>query len=71
MSGANGGTECDNYADCAKLIADGKDIHYKGQSGTGPLNDKGEPSSAFIGIYKYDEDNKPVWQQAIEGETSY
>jgi branched-chain amino acid transport system substrate-binding protein len=71
VSGTNGGEECKTYADCAALLKDGKDIHYVGQAGTGPLNDKNEPSSAFIGIYLYDKDNKPVWQQAIEGETSY
>lgn len=71
VSGANGGEECDNFADCSKLIADGKDIHYKGPSGIGPFNEKNEPSSAFIGIYKFDENNKPIWQQAIEGQTSY
>jgi neutral amino acid transport system substrate-binding protein len=71
VSGAGGGEECTTFADCAKLISDGKDIQYKGQSGIGPFNDKNEPSSAFIGIYKFDENNKPIWQQAIEGQTSY
>jgi len=71
VSGANGGEECTTFADCSKLIADGKDIHYKGASGIGPFNEKNEPSSAFIGIYKFDDSNKPIYQQSIEGETSY
>ncbi|MGA1837545.1 ABC transporter substrate-binding protein [Herbiconiux sp. 11R-BC] len=71
VSGSTGGTECTTFADCSKLLTDGKEIHYKGQSGVGPFNEKNEPSSAFIGIYKFDDANKPIWQQAIEGQTSY
>jgi branched-chain amino acid transport system substrate-binding protein len=28
-----------------------------------------DPSSAFIGIYQFDADNKPVWQSAVEGKS--
>lgn len=69
VSGAKGGEECDSYAACKTLIAAGKDIHYKGISGVGPFNDKNDPSSAFIGIYKFDENNKPIWQTAVEGKS--
>ncbi|MDR6199229.1 neutral amino acid transport system substrate-binding protein [Microbacterium sp. SORGH_AS428] len=69
VSGATGGEECSTYADCKELIAGGKDIHYTGVAGTGPFNDKNDPSSAFIGIYKFDGDNKPVWQSAVEGKS--
>lgn len=69
VSGADGGDECSSYADCLALIKDGKDIHYKGYAGTGPFNDKNDPSSAFIGIFKFDKDNKPVWQSAVEGQS--
>ncbi|RFA19396.1 ABC transporter substrate-binding protein [Subtercola boreus] len=71
VSGASGGTKCTTYADCAKLVSAGTEIQYTGQSGIGPFNDHNEPSSAFIGIYKFDGDNKPVFQSAIEGQTSY
>ena len=67
VSGANGGEECDTFADCKALIADGKDIRYLGKSGTGPLNVNNDPSSAFIGIYKYDEANNPIFQRSVEG----
>lgn len=67
VTGANGGTECDSYAACADLLADGEDIAYKGKSGTGPLNENNDPSSAFIGIYKYDDTNVPVFQRSVEG----
>ncbi len=71
VSGANGGTKCKSYAECAPLVTAGTDIQYVGQAGTGPFNAKNEPSSAFIGIYKFDDKNKPIWQSAIEGQTSY
>lgn len=69
VSGADGGDTCSTFADCKALLDDGKDIHYEGKSGTGPLNDNNDPSSAFIGIYKYDATNNPVFQKAVEGET--
>lgn len=67
VTGANGGEECDSFAACQDLLNDGKDIAYKGKSGTGPLNADNDPSSAFIGIYKYDDTNNPVFQRAVEG----
>jgi neutral amino acid transport system substrate-binding protein len=67
VSGANGGEVCSTYADCIKLIADGKDIEYQGNSGVGPFNANNDPSSAFIGIFTYDETNAYVFQSAIEG----
>ncbi|PRI11679.1 ABC transporter substrate-binding protein [Leucobacter massiliensis] len=69
VSGADGGEECSSFADCKALLDDGKDIHYTGKAGTGPLNDNNDPSSAFIGIYKYDASNNPVFQKAVEGQT--
>jgi len=69
VTGADGGEECKSFADCKKLLDEKKDIHYVGKAGTGPLNDKNDPSSAFIGIYKYDNANNPVFQKAVEGTT--
>lgn len=69
VSGADGGTECTTFEECASLLEDGEDIQYRGQSGIGPLKD-GSPSSAHIGIYKYDENNEPVFQHAMEGEVN-
>ncbi|KUF07120.1 ABC transporter substrate-binding protein [Leucobacter sp. G161] len=67
VSGADGGETCDTYKDCLALLDDGKDIHYEGRAGSGPLTDKNEPSSALIGIYKYDATNTPVAVGEIEG----
>uniref|UniRef100_A0A942Y967 ABC transporter substrate-binding protein n=1 Tax=Neobacillus citreus TaxID=2833578 RepID=A0A942Y967_9BACI len=67
VSGADGGTECATFKDCKALLDSGEDIHYTGPSGIGPFNDENDPSSAYIGIYKFDGDNKPVYQSAIQG----
>ena len=67
VSGADGGTECSTFADCKTLLDGGKDIHYTGPSGIGPFDANNDPSSAYIGIYKFDGDNKPVYQSAIQG----
>lgn len=69
VSGANGGTKCGSFAECVALIKDGKDIQYQGPSSVGPFNAKNDPSSAFIGIYKFDAKNVPVWGSAVEGKS--
>lgn len=68
VTGANGGDECSTFGDCKALLDEGKDIRYMGKSGTGPLNANNDPSSAWIGIYKYDDSNTPQFQTAVEGE---
>jgi len=67
VSGASGGTKCSTFADCKKLLDAGKSIQYQGPSGIGPFNKNNDPSSAYIGIYKYDANNKPVYQSNIQG----
>jgi neutral amino acid transport system substrate-binding protein len=67
VSGVDGGTECATFKDCKTLLDDGKDIHYTGPSGIGPFDKNNDPSTAYIGIYKFDGDNKPVYQSAIQG----
>ena len=69
MSGASGGEECSTYADCLALLDSGSEIHYKGISGIGPFNADNDPSSAFVGIYKYDNANKNVYTTSVEGTT--
>jgi neutral amino acid transport system substrate-binding protein len=66
VSGARGGTECTSFAECAPLVTAGTEIRYVGQAGTGPFNASNDPSSAFIGIYRYDGENRPVFQSAVE-----
>lgn len=68
VSGATGGTECTGFADCVALIEAGDEIDYVAASGAGPFNDANDPSSAFIGIYKYNDDNTYTWVKAVEGQ---
>lgn len=53
VTGSTGGTACTSYAACLKLIKGGStNIWYQGPSSIGPLNDKHNPSTAFVGIYE-------------------
>jgi neutral amino acid transport system substrate-binding protein len=67
VSGATDGEECNTYADCVALLEDGKEIRYAGPSGIGPIDDENDPSSAFIGIFQYDANNKNVLSGTVEG----
>ncbi len=53
-----GGTKCTSYAACVKLLDAGTDIDYDGVSGPIELSDKGDPTSASVGIYTFGPDNK-------------
>ena len=55
---SEGGEKCTAYADCLKLLKDGKDIDYDGVSGPVDMNDTGSPSKATIGIFQYDDNNQ-------------
>ena len=67
VSGANGGTEVTSFEDGVAALEAGDEIHYTGVSGIGPINEDNDPSSAFVGVYNYDGDNKIVFDRAIEG----
>lgn len=67
VSGATDGEECTTYADCVALLEDGSEIRYTGPSGIGPIDDENDPSSAFVGIYTFNADNKNELTSAVEG----
>ncbi len=67
VSGATQGEECNTYADCLALLEAGSEIRYAGPSGIGPIDDENDPSSAFIGIYQYDANNKNILSGTVEG----
>jgi branched-chain amino acid transport system substrate-binding protein len=67
VSGSTNGEEVTSFADGVKALKAGKEITYKGKSGVGPLNDKNDPSSAFIGIYQYGDDNTYTYVKSVEG----
>jgi branched-chain amino acid transport system substrate-binding protein len=55
---SSGGEKCKSFAECAKLVKDGtKDIDYDGVSGPISLDKNGDPSQAYISIYKYAKGN--------------
>ncbi|ACQ80458.1 Extracellular ligand-binding receptor [Beutenbergia cavernae DSM 12333] len=68
VSGADGGTECTGFEECAGLLDDGEDIAYQAVSGAGPFNENNDPSSANIGIYLFDAENMYSFQRAEFGE---
>ncbi|WP_024288483.1 ABC transporter substrate-binding protein [Cellulomonas sp. KRMCY2] len=68
VSGADGGTECTTFTECVDLIDGGEDIAYQAVSGAGPFNADNDPSSAFVGIYTFDAENKYTWVKAEFGE---
>jgi neutral amino acid transport system substrate-binding protein len=67
VSGATEGEECTSYEDCVALLDDGKEIRYQGPSGIGPIDDQNDPSSAFVGIYTFNADNKNELSSTVEG----
>ncbi len=67
VSGATDGEECTTYEDCVALLEEGKEIRYAGPSGIGPINEKNDPSSAFVGIYTFNADNAPEISSTVEG----
>jgi neutral amino acid transport system substrate-binding protein len=67
VSGANGGTECSTYEECVAALDAGDEIHYMGPSGIGPFDDENDPSSAFVGIYQYDNENNISLIDTVEG----
>jgi branched-chain amino acid transport system substrate-binding protein len=67
VSGATSGTECTTFADCVALLDSGSEIRYAGPSGIGPIDNENDPSSAFVGIFKYNADNKNELTGTVEG----
>ncbi|WP_312178857.1 ABC transporter substrate-binding protein [Arthrobacter sp.] len=54
------GEKCFDYASCVTILRGGGDIDYDGYSGPVSFDENGDPTEAFIGIYQFDADNKPV-----------
>ncbi|MES2094392.1 MAG: ABC transporter substrate-binding protein [Actinomycetota bacterium] len=61
------GTKCTTYVDCAKLIADKKDINYDGLSGPITFDKNGDPTEAYVSIYKYATGNTNAFESQVYG----
>jgi len=61
------GTKCTTFADCAKLIADKKDINYDGLSGPITFDKNGDPTEAYVSIYKYATGNVDSFESQVYG----
>ncbi|QAY64057.1 amino acid ABC transporter substrate-binding protein [Xylanimonas allomyrinae] len=68
--GEDGAVEVTTYEEGVKALEGGKQIAFRGKSGIGPLDDNNDPSSAFIGIYKYGADNTYTYVKSVEGKPS-
>ncbi|GAB3280818.1 ABC transporter substrate-binding protein [Sinomonas notoginsengisoli] len=55
----HGSNQCSDFPSCVTLIRQGKDIHYMGKSGPVSFAKNGDPQEAYIGIYQFDDNNKP------------
>ncbi|MFI6424870.1 ABC transporter substrate-binding protein [Promicromonospora sp. NPDC050880] len=62
-----GATEVSTFEEGVEALEAGDEISYTGVAGIGPLNEDNDPSSAFIGVYEYDDTNKNIWTKVVEG----
>jgi branched-chain amino acid transport system substrate-binding protein len=67
QSVSEGGTKCESFADCAKLIADGEDVDYDGISGPITWDENGDPTEAYVSVYKYGEGNTQNFAEQVYG----
>jgi branched-chain amino acid transport system substrate-binding protein len=67
QSVSEGGTKCESFADCAKLIKAGTDIDYDGLSGPITFDENGDPTEAYVSVYKYGEGNTRTFSEQVYG----
>jgi branched-chain amino acid transport system substrate-binding protein len=57
---SEGGEKVTDFATAVQMLKDGKDIDFDGLSGPITFDDNGDPTEAYVGIYKYTAENKQV-----------
>ena len=67
QSVSEGGEKCTTFTDCAKLIADGTDIDYDGLSGPITFDENGDPTEAYVSVYKYGTGNTTTFSEQVYG----
>lgn len=70
QSVTTGANDCKSFSECADLIKAGKPIHYQGLSGPIAFDANGDPTQAYISIYKYDKGNTNAFVSAEFGDLS-
>ena len=60
------GTKCTSFADCQRLVADGQNIDYDGASGPLEFIPAGEPGTASIEVYSFDDQGSLVVLDTVE-----
>ncbi|MFM1926716.1 MAG: hypothetical protein RLZ06_292 [Actinomycetota bacterium] len=54
---SEGGEKVTDFKTAVQMLADGKDIDFDGLSGPITFDDNGDPTEAYVGIYKFNKDN--------------
>ena len=54
---SEGGEKVTDFKTAVQMLADGKDIDFDGLSGPITFDDNGDPTEAYVGIYKFNADN--------------
>ncbi|MBM7411786.1 branched-chain amino acid transport system substrate-binding protein [Clavibacter michiganensis] len=67
QSVSEGGEKCTTFADCAKLIEAGTDIDYDGLSGPITFDENGDPTEAYVSVYKYGTGNTTTFEEQVYG----
>jgi branched-chain amino acid transport system substrate-binding protein len=57
---SEGGEKVTDFATAVQMLADGKDIDFDGLSGPVTFDDNGDPTEAYVGIYKYNDVNTQI-----------
>ena len=61
------GEKCTTFQDCVTLIEAGEDIDFDGRSGPITMDENGDPTEAYIGIYQYGQDNTYAPLEVVYG----
>lgn len=59
VSGSTGGEACSGWEECSAAVEAGEEIAYSALSGAGAFDENNDPTTAIIGVYEYDGDNRP------------
>ncbi len=65
---SEGGIKCTSYGECLDVLKTQSDIDYDGISGPIGFDNRGDPSPAHFGLYKYDAANRFTRVSGVTGE---